>query len=76
MNARIKVLGISQKGKNRVREHGDTWEIEVITNQVAFSNQAGPWLRIRSTQTNEIRWMNRNNDQHFQIVKGIFSNEF
>ncbi len=58
----IKIEGITRKGKNRVKEHGEWWEVlDWIhpTNPIGFA--------IKSMSTDEERWMT--ND--FKIVKRI-----
>lgn len=61
----IKVRGLSQKGKNRIREHGNVWTIIQISETVRFSSDIGPWLLLRSLNGNSIRWMKETNDKDF-----------
>lgn len=63
----IKCRGRSNKGKNRIHEHGDIWKVIRVKNTVGFSNSPGPWALIQA-QDDEIRWINWNNDPHFEIM--------
>jgi len=70
----IKVTGISQKGKNRIRQYGDTWMVLAETDRVLFSpSEAGPWLFIAPPGMGQAdgpsRWMHLNNDPTFGLVK-------
>lgn len=55
----IKVEGISQKGKNRIKEHGDTWRIRE-TNKIAMLLEAPDGY---------LRWMDHKDDPDFKVVK-------
>lgn len=69
----IQLKGISQKGKNRVREHGDRWTVLAETDRVLFApNNKGPWLFIAplgSTQDDKAsRWVRASGDSDFNII--------
>lgn len=55
----IKLKGITNHGKNRIREHGDEWRViePMVTPKPAL-------LFIESTLTGDRRWLNHN----FEIV--------
>jgi hypothetical protein len=70
----IKVAGISQRGKNRVREFGDTWVVLAETDRILFSpTEAGPWLFIAppgmGQEDRASRWMHIQNDPTFEVVR-------
>lgn len=60
MNIGDKVIieGISRKGKNRVREHGNVWEVT----QMNIKN-----FRLTSVSTKYIRWVDFIDDPDFKI---------
>jgi hypothetical protein len=48
----IEIAGVTQKGKNRVTEHGSVWEVldwKHPTNPISFA--------IKSLSTDDKRWM-------------------
>ena len=56
----LKLEGRTQLGKNRVREHGESWKVVKITQEVIFSDRPGPWFLIEPVKTGEKgkRWIN------------------
>lgn len=63
----IKVEGISNLGKNRIREHGDEWEIEETRDSVPCLNN-GQGFKLKSLKTGFIRWMAVSADKDFVVV--------
>jgi len=68
----IRLKGKTQKGKNRVREHGEMWSVLAVTDHVLFSNDsAGPWLFITpegKTQNDKAsRWIHGLQDVDFDL---------
>lgn len=63
----IKLVGKSLKGKNRIREHGELWEILEKRDFVMCLN--GPGLSIKSAKTGDIRWISVTDDGDFMIVE-------
>lgn len=54
------VSGISLKGKNRIREHGDVWDILKSESQkILIQSKKNP---------NVVRWVERMNDSDMRIV--------
>ena len=44
-----KLKGKSKKGKDRIRQHGDMWEVCEELDKVLFpTNSSGPFLKLRS----------------------------
>lgn len=63
----VTLKGVSQKGKNRVREHGPVWTVVDISQTVRFSDVPGPWLLLSSPDTC-IRWFNPRQDKDFAFA--------
>lgn len=56
----IRVSGRSSKGKNRIREHGDTWKIRKVW---------GTHILVESTNGKEyLRWIDGPEDPDFAIL--------
>ena len=73
LGKQIKLKGISQKGKNRVREHGSDWTVFAETDHVLFQpNDGGPWLFVGPVGTAQggkaSRWVRSFDDADFQVV--------
>lgn len=73
----IILKGLSQKGKNRVREHGDRWVVLAETNRVLFApGKEGPWLFVapqgKGQDDKASRWVRVDGDADFsvQVVGG------
>ena len=73
----IRLKGISQKGKNRIREHGDRWTVLAETDRILFDpSKQGPWLFISPKNAmmglgqddKASRWIHANNDFDFTVV--------
>jgi len=67
---KLLLVSHTSKGRNRLWEHGQVWIVEEIRSEVTFSNEPGPWLKVRSEKTGYIRWMKDMNDIHFEIATG------
>lgn len=73
LGKKIKLKGTSQKGKNRVRENGDTWTVFAETDRVLFNKNAiGPWLYIAPSGKDQnhraSRWIHGLADTDFEMV--------
>jgi hypothetical protein len=73
LGKKIILKGISQKGKNRVREQGDRWTVLAETNRLLFApNDNGPWLFIApkgmTHDDNASRWIRGMDDKDFSIT--------
>ena len=64
----VTVQGVSQKGKNRVRERGSIWTVKDRAQSVAFSSKKGPWLFLESLDGKACRWMHVTDDEDLKIV--------
>lgn len=76
LGKQIKVKGVNQRGKNRIREFGDTWVVLAETDKILFSpNQVGPWLFIappnKGQDDKASRWMHLTNDPVFELVQTL-----
>lgn len=72
LGKKIKLAGTSQKGKNRVREHGNEWIVLAECDTVLFApSNKGPWLFVTPVgQTHDskaTRWVHLNNDENFVV---------
>jgi len=74
INSTIKLVGKTQKGKNRVRELGELWRIVEVTNEVLFSSVKFNWAKIEPIaldnnirQSNTIRWIHLIDDKDFGV---------
>lgn len=66
-----KLTGKSLKGKNRVRERGEIWEVLRVTDKVLFSAEPGPWLLLQSTDAKKsLQWVHSTADQDFDLKLG------
>ena len=69
----IILKGITQKGKNRVREQGKEWIVLRMQREVAFSSDKGIWWLIRPITGFETasRWIHNTIDKDFEVVETI-----
>jgi hypothetical protein len=68
----IQLKGVSQRGKNRIREHNNQWVVLAETERVLFSsNQQGPWIFVapkgKDQNDKASRWIKVSNDPDFLI---------
>lgn len=63
----FKVTANSKKGKSRIKEHGDTWELTQTKMNVLFDTKSGPWVSLKSVETGCERWVHARDDAHFVI---------
>lgn len=60
---KVLVEGVSQKGKNRVNEHGEEWEV------FGF-NESFKRIGIKSTKTKYRRWVDTMiDDEDFKLIQ-------
>jgi hypothetical protein len=74
LGKKIKLTGISQKGKNRVRDHGEIWSVLAETPTVLFApHMQGPFLFIaplgKGQDDKASRWIKMNGDPDFIFVE-------
>lgn len=73
LGKQIFLKGISQKGKNRIRDLGDRWIVLAETDYVLFQpNVKGPWLFISPIGCDQnhkgSRWIKSSGDTDFSIT--------
>jgi hypothetical protein len=69
----IQLKGLTQKGKNRVRDHGDRWVVLAETERVLFApGIAGPWLFVapqgKGQDDKGSRWVRASGDTDFSVI--------
>ncbi len=57
-----------RKGKPRILTHGTRWLVLGVNETVLFSDKPGPWLKIQSLHSRDIRWIHQTDDENFKIV--------
>ena len=72
LGKQIQLKGITQKGKNRIRENNNQWVVLAETDRVVFApNQAGPWLFVAPLGKNQndkgARWIRASGDENFSM---------
>ena len=80
-----KLKGKTKKGKDRIRQHGDMWEVCEELDKVLFpTNSSGPFLKLRSVMCEcntckkfgqDWRIISEKNDSDFEIVETRFVTE-
>lgn len=58
--------GRTRHGRNRIREHGDEWELLEARDAVPALRVAG--FSVRSVATGATRWIAQHDDRDFNIV--------
>lgn len=66
VNEKIQLDGISQHGKNRIREHGGIWTVVRRSSSVTCL-ESEPGVFVRSSKTGDTRWIKSVNDPHFKV---------
>ena len=60
MNRIVKLAGVSKKGRERIKQHGELWEVlETIPSER---------MLVRSVQTADWRWLEKG-DLNFKIIQ-------
>ena len=61
----LRLKGISNHGKNRVREHGELWRVTEHNSKthVMRLNE----IFIESLETGDSRWVNPSEDRNFEV---------
>ena len=63
--------GITQHGKNRIREHGAEWRMVATLPSIQAASHAslkGPFASVVSERTGERRWVSLTDDPDFSIM--------
>lgn len=68
---KVRLTGKTKHGKNRVREHGEIWTVNSITEKVHFPRAikgSGPFLfLIPSSGSDDMRWVSEVGDPNFEV---------
>jgi len=66
---KVRLIGKSRHGKNRVREHGELWNVEAeCATLIARPGANGPFLFLRPANgSDDMRWVAENNDPNFNL---------
>ena len=68
----MRLTGKTQKGKNRIREHGDLWVLLKTRDSVLFDTKPGQWFLIAPCNNGSAsRWIHSINDRDFEIEEMI-----
>lgn len=80
-----KLKGKTKKGKDRIRQHGELWEVCEELDKVLFpTNSSGPFLKLRSVMCEcntckkfgqDWRIISEKNDSDFEVVETRFVTE-
>ena len=64
---KVRLIGKSRHGKNRVREHGEFWLVKGKSETlIARPKAKGPFLFLRPANgSDDMRWVEENNDPNF-----------
>lgn len=65
------VEGKTLKGKNRIRENGNEWDLIRTSDSVLFAQRSGPWGLIKpknDPKGEKSRWIHLIDDHDFNIV--------
>jgi hypothetical protein len=65
----LTLKGLTGKGKNRIREHGDKWEVLELPTGVVKMSQKPSFPPIKSVKTGEERWLD---DVNFSWIPARF----
>ena len=68
----FRLTGKTNHGKNRVREHGNTWDHLKTEDKVFFSDQKGPWILVQSQKRSSyVQWVHQDSDEDFKIEEVV-----
>ena len=69
---KVTLTGRTKKGKQRVRDFGNTWCVIRREDRVVFKQDAGPWLFVappgRDAQDHASRWVHEFIDADFVVM--------
>jgi hypothetical protein len=69
----IRLKGISGHGKNRIREHGDIWLVDMIIEDKAMLRSRHMTFKAGGEMHFDGRWINIPVDKNFEIIESEFS---
>ena len=70
----VTLTGKTKKGKQRVQQHGDKWEVVRRSESVGFpTKHPGPFLLLRALGRSDLRWVSESSDPDFFVDLSIAS---
>ena len=70
LNQKIKLKGLTQKGKNRIKQHGDTWKIIVCFSKSLSLESLNDTFRLpNGRMIRDGRWIDIPEDHDFEIIE-------
>ena len=70
---RVRLEGKSLKGKNRVREHGELWDVLYVKpfkGKLSYYCQSlADTFKLGNTKVKDARWVECDNDPDFKVTK-------
>lgn len=77
----VTLIPLTKKAKQRIKQHGDRWEVLDVRESVLFSTEAGPWMfvipiteerihhTVRDTREDTAsRWIHAHFDSDFKVA--------
>ena len=66
----IKLVGISRHGKNRIKEHGSTWLVELVKDgRLGLCSLRDTFTCKGIPAMPEGRWVRLSSDENFEIIR-------
>ena len=64
----VRLKGVSTKGKNVVRNHGEDWAVIGIRDSLPRFGQ-GPFALVESKKDKDMRWIHLTSEPNFIIIE-------
>lgn len=64
----MRFRGKTRKGRNRIQEHGEAWEVVSTAFRVSLSPLEGLWMLVRSKKDGYLRWFRSNGDDDWERI--------
>lgn len=69
----VRLEGISLKGKNRVREHGELWNVLMVKpykgKLAYYCESLGNTFKLGNKRVKDTRWVEMESDPDFKVTK-------
>lgn len=63
---KVKLIPKTSKAKQRIKQYGDVGEVVEVKDEVIFSSDSGPWLRVQAADRYS-RWVHKTKDTDFEV---------
>ena len=63
---KVKLIPKTKKGKERIKQYGDTGVVFEVRDKVSFSDDRGPWLLVLAADPKG-RWVHETRDKNFTV---------